>query len=92
MNIYFEDIFCESSTPANDKTPNDYCKVNLLSLCERMFNLYIILKPELFYEIGTLYHKAYLLILPISIPNCRGIIAGDFSKSLNGLCFQVKSL
>ena len=54
MNIYFEDIFCESCTPPNYKIENDYFKVNLLSLRKGLFNLYIILKPELFDEIAAL--------------------------------------
>ena len=72
MNLYFEDIFCETCAPANYKTPNDYVKVNLLSLREGLFNFYIILKPELFYEIAVLYPRAYQLILSIIIPNRRG--------------------
>ena len=94
MNIYFENIFCESYTPTNYKTPNDYFKVNLLSLRDGLFNLYIILKLELFYEIAALYPRAYFLILPIIIPECKAVIAGwsNFSMSLKGLCFQVKLL
>lgn len=55
MKIYFQDIFCESCAPANYKTPNDYVKLNLLLLREGFLNFYIILKPELFYEIAVLY-------------------------------------
>ena len=47
----------------------DYIKVNLLSLCEVLFNLYIILKLELFYEIAILCPRAYLLIFSIIIPS-----------------------
>ena len=38
------------------------------------FNVYIILKPELYYEIAALYPWAYLLILSIIIPDCRDVI------------------
>ena len=94
MNIYFENIFSESYIPANYKTPNDYFKVNLLSLRDGLFNLYIILKLGLFYEIAALYPRAYFLILPIIIPECKAEIASwsNFSMSLKGLCFQVKLL
>ena len=68
MNIYFEDIFCGSCAPTNYNTPNDYIKVNLLSLREVVFNLYIIFKTELFYEI----------VLSIIIPNCGAVIAGGW--------------
>ena len=78
INIYFEDILCQNCSHANYKTPNDYFEVNLLSLREGLFNLYIILKPEMFYEIPTLYPEAYLLILSIIIPNCGGVIAGGW--------------
>ena len=78
MNIYFENVFCERCTPANYKTRNDYFIVNLLLLRERLFNQYIIIKLTLFYETAALYPRAYLLILPIIIPNCRGVIAGDW--------------
>ena len=70
MNIYFEDVFSESCTPASYKTPNDYFKVNLLSLHEILFNLYIIIKPELFHEIAALS----LGLISTIIPNCRGVI------------------
>ena len=53
-NKYLEDIFCESCTPANYKIPNDYVKVNLLSLREGI--------------LASLYPKAYLLILSYIIP------------------------
>ena len=39
MNIYFEDIFCESCILANYKTPNDYFKVSILLLHEVLFKL-----------------------------------------------------
>ena len=78
MNIHFEVIFWESSTAANYKTPNDYFKVNFLSRREGLFNLYVILKPELFYEIAALYPRAYPLILSIVIPYCRGVKAGGW--------------
>ena len=78
MNIYFEDIFCESCTPINYKTPNDYVKVYLLSLRKGLVNLYIILKPELFYKIAALYPGVYPLFLSIIIPNCRGVVAGGW--------------
>ena len=58
MNIYFGDIFCKSCGPANYKAPNDYVKVNLLSLLQELFNFYTILKPELFCEIAALYPRA----------------------------------
>ena len=48
MNINFGDISCESCTPTNCKIRNDYVKVNLLSLREWLFNLYIILKQSYF--------------------------------------------
>ena len=60
-----------------------------------LFNLCSIFKSELVYEIPALYLRAYLLILSIIIPNCRGVIAEgwwNFSMSLKGLCFQVKRL
>ena len=75
MNIYFADIFCEICTPGNYKTPNDYTKVNLLLLRDMLFNLYIILKPKLIYEIAVQYPRSYLLILSIIISNCCGVIA-----------------
>ena len=78
MNIYFEDILCKNCTPANYKTPNDYFEVNLISLREELFNLYITLNPELLYEIPTLYPRAYLLILSFIIPNCGGAVAGGW--------------
>ena len=42
------------------------------------FNIYIIFKPELYYEIAVVYPRAYLLILSINIPNCRGVIGGGW--------------
>ena len=59
-------------------------KVALLQSCS----------PELFYEIAALYPRAYLPILSIIVPNCRGVTAGgwwSFSMSLKELRFQVKS-
>ena len=76
--MYFEYIFYKSCTPENYKTSNGYFKVNLLSFREGLFNLYVILKSELFYEIAALYHRAYLLILSIIFLNCRGVIAGGW--------------
>lgn len=46
MSIYIEHIFCESCTPANYKTQNDYFKVNLLRSVKDFSTL--ILEPELF--------------------------------------------
>ena len=74
-------------TPDNSNVPWQMAKV--------LFNLNIIYRLELIYEIAALYLWAYLLILSIIIPNCRGVIAEgwwNFSMFLNGLCFQVKPL
>ena len=95
MNIYFEDIFCESCTPVNYKAPPDYFQINLLSLREGLLNLYIIFKPQFFYEIAALYLRFYLLILSIIIGNFKGVIAvgwWHFSMSLKRLRFQMKLL
>ena len=70
MNIYFENILCESCTPANYKTPNYYFKVNFPSLSKELFDLYIILKPHIsttcgqqLYSIAPITRKHILKIV-----------------------------